>query len=52
MPSINKSDYAADLDAVNLYYRIKDNNKDSLYEIFSQYYEEIENGKMIEQKSF
>ena len=52
MPSINKSDYAADLDAVNLYYRIKKNNKESLYEIFSKYYEEIENGKTNRAKEF
>jgi hypothetical protein len=51
-PSMGSDDYAADLDAVNLYSRYKDNPDYSIYEIFSEYYNGIQNGNVNRAREF
>ncbi len=51
-PSMNKDDYAADLDAVNLYNRYIANNKQTIYEIFIQYYNDLSNNVINRAEEF
>ena len=41
-PSMNKDDYAADLDAVNIYKRFTKNKHETIYEIFLTYYKGVQ----------
>ena len=51
-PSMNSADYAADLDAVNLYKRYIDNKDKSIYELFTNYYLGIEKNIINRAKEF
>ena len=51
-PSMNKDDYAADLDAVNIYKRFVKNKNEMIYEIFLTYYKGIQNNTLNRASEF
>lgn len=51
-PSMNKDDYAADLDAVNLFNRYSKKADSSIYEIFIEYYSGIKSNKINRAEEF
>lgn len=51
-PSMNSSDYKADLDAVNVSHLYILNQNKTIYDIFSGYYDDIKRGKINRAKEF
>ena len=51
-PSMNKDDYAADLDAVNIYKRFVKNKNETIYGIFLTYYKGIQNNTINRASEF
>lgn len=51
-PSMNADDYAADLDAVNLYNRYENNRNKNIYVIFVEYYQELKEKRINRAREF